>query len=53
MTPETIKLHAQLIRAMRGVINAWEEWVFTKLPQQKTEENPDPKQHFEKIQTRR
>lgn len=27
MTPSTLKLHAQLIRFLKGMISAWEEWL--------------------------
>lgn len=43
MPSDEIKLHASLIRSMRGVINAWEEYALGKLP---VEENPDPVKHF-------
>lgn len=49
LKPQTIKLHGALIRNLRGMISAWEEWVFHKLPQDKVEDNPDPKTHFEKL----
>lgn len=27
MTPSTLKLHQHLIRALRGMLNAWEKWL--------------------------
>ena len=27
MMPETIKLHETLIRLLKGIISAWEEWL--------------------------
>jgi hypothetical protein len=49
MNPIDVKLHAALIRSARGMINAWEEWVYAQLPPPKVEENPDPQKHFEQV----
>jgi hypothetical protein len=27
MKPSTLKLHEQLIRLVRGMVNAWESWL--------------------------
>jgi hypothetical protein len=27
MKPETIALHEKIIRLVRGIINAWDDWV--------------------------
>lgn len=52
MKPETQRLHYALIRHVRGLLNAWDEWVRAQEPDRgaavpdKVIENPDPLKIF-------
>ena len=52
LEPPVVTLHVRLIRHLRGLLNAWEDWLKEETGELK--ENADPQKHLEELnQTRR
>lgn len=52
MKPIDVKFQAALIRQIRGMLNAWEEWMFVQSDKGKVEENADPRKHIQEMNSK-